>query len=46
MSDRIAKRFPKEDIEKFEQMLTIISNELMDEVNDELIRMPRVEAYR
>ena len=27
------KRFPKEDVKKLEQMLTIISNELMPELN-------------
>lgn len=46
VSDRIAKRFPKEDVEKLEEMLNIISNELMDEVNDQLERKPCVEPYR
>ena len=46
VSDRIAKRFPKEDVEKLEEMLNIISNELMDEVNDKLERKPCVEPYR
>ena len=30
---RVNKRFPKEDVKKLEQMLTIISNELMPELN-------------
>mgnify|MGYP003224377043 FL=1 len=30
---RVNRRFPKEDVKKLEQMLTIISNELMPELN-------------
>ena len=30
---RVNKRFPKEDVKKLERMLTIISNELMPELN-------------
>ena len=33
MVQRVNKRFPKEDVKKLEQMLTIISNELMPELN-------------
>lgn len=29
--DRVKERFPKEDVEKFDEMLNVISNELMPE---------------
>ena len=31
--DRVRERFPKEDVEKLEQMLTVISDELMPELD-------------
>ena len=34
--ERVRKRFPEEDVDKLEQMLTIISDELMPELD-----MPR-----
>ena len=36
--DRIKDRFPKEDVEKLEEMLTIISDELMPELNQTSIK--------
>ena len=31
--DRVRERFPEEDVEKLEQMLTVISDELMPELD-------------
>ncbi len=42
VTERIQQRFSKEDVEKFEEMLTIISNELMNEVTNRLERSPKV----
>ena len=33
MVDRVRERFPEEDVEKLEQMLTVISDELMPELD-------------
>lgn len=41
---RVNKRFPKEDVKKLEQMLTIISSELMPELN--LENNPEIPAEK
>lgn len=41
---RVNKRFPKEDVKKLEQMLTIISSELMPELN--LENTPEIPAEK
>lgn len=42
VSERISKRFPPEDIEKLNEMLKIVSAELMEEVTDRLEREPNL----
>lgn len=42
VSERISKRFAKEDVERLNEMLKIISDELMEEVTDRLEREPNL----
>lgn len=42
VTQRMRERFSKEDVEKFEEMMKIVSDELMCEVTDKLMRKPKV----